>query len=486
MTFAMELIVPAEAAFTPLVEAFASDAARRSELTEEQQRGAIAAVRQGFASIVEGAMVEAREPIRLVARSTPLHLTLSLVERGLPIDDSLAQRDPKWNELAANVDAAHWRLHGTAGSELRLLVERRHGITRDDSGPLAQEDVPLAQEQEYTIRRFEPCDAAGVARAFYLTYGYAYDLTAVYVPARLIELNASGHYLSIVAVANDGEVVGHYALARHADEPIADAGGALVLPAHRGRDLLNRLRERAEQEATAIGLAAYYSEPVTDHPRTQHASQSFGAKACGVTLGELPRGFLARHMELSATAQRQSCMLYVKPLRPREPRTIYPPQRHREIIARIYEQLGLPIVVGAASETIGRGVVHAEIVRGDRIGTITVEAIGEETAQRVRQAVEDLRATCRLGAIYVSLPLEDQGTPALCDAVEAGGFFFSGVGPWMLNGKDALRLQIPLTPIDLSELVVIGDFGKVLFDYVSTERERCAERTPEYVAEVRR
>lgn len=473
MTFTTELKVPPQKAFVTLVEAFTSDAAQRSELTNEQERGVVASAGQGFVAIVEQALAEAREPIHLVASCTPSHLMFSLFERGLPMGDALARRDTKWNELSAGVDAVHWRSHGTAGSELRLLVNRPHGMVDADAPPPAEEEVPLAPEQEYTIRRFQRSDALGVARAFYLTYGYAYDLSAVYVPARLIELNKSGRYVSIVAATAGGDVVGHYALARDGDEPIADACGAIVLPAHRGRDLLNRLRDHAEKEAIALGLAAYYSEPVTDHPRTQHASESFGAKACGITLGEAPRSFVARHMELSTTTQRQSCMLYLKPLQPREPRAIHAPPRHRAIVASIYEQLGLPLLPGDAALSNGRGRFHAGITRADATGTIAIEAIGAETPQLVRQAVEDLRAIRRLGAIYASLPLEDPGTPALCEAMESYGFFFSGVAPWMLGGKDTLRLQMPLTPIDLSALVVIGTFGKVLLDYIGSERERC-------------
>ncbi len=122
----------------------------------------------------------------------------------------------------------------------------------------------------------------------------------------------------------------------------------------------------------------------------------------------------------------------------------------------------------------GRGRFHEGITRADAVGSIGIEAIGADTPELVRQASEDLRETSRLGALYASLPLEDPGTPALCDAMESYGFFFSGVGPWMLGGKDALRLQMPLTEIDLSSIIVIGDFGKKLLAYVSAERERCA------------
>jgi hypothetical protein len=472
MLFTTELKVPPEAAFASLLEEFAKDAARRSELSSDGERGLAGAARLGFEAIVEQALAEAREPVRIVASCTPLQLALSLYERGLPMDDALARRDSKWDELSARVDEAHWRCHGTAGSELRLIVRRIGGTPRGEPAPVRQkDDVPAAPVQEYTVRRFQPRDAPGIARAFYLTYGYAYDLSDVYSPARLVELNESGSYLSIVAATGEGEVVGHYALAREGDAPIADAAGAVVVPAHRGRDLLNRLRDRAEREAIGLGLAAYYSEPVTDHPRTQSSSESFGAKACGITLGEAPRSFLARHMDLSATTQRQSCMLYIKPLRPREPRTIYAPLRHRAIVAAIYEQLGLPVVMRESAPASGRGLFHTGITRGDGFATIDVEAVGEETAELACQVAADLRTVHRLGAIYASLPLEDPGTPGLCEALQARGFFFSGVGPWMLAGRDALRLQMTLTRIDLSALVVIGEFGNVLRDYIASERE---------------
>jgi hypothetical protein len=472
MTFTTELKTPPEAAFATLVESFSADAARRSGLTTEQERNLVQAAREGFNAIVEEALAESREPLHLVASCSATELRLSFFERGLPIDDAFARRDPRWKELYTRVDAAHWRSHGTAGSELRLIVHRTHGPTKSDAAPVAEAAMSVAPPQEYTIRRFQSSDAPGVARAFYLTYGYAYDLSAVYVPARLIELNETGHYVSIVALGAENDVVGHYALAREGDQPIADACGAVVIPAHRGRDLLNRLRERAEQEAVGLGLSAYYSEPVTDHARTQHASESFGAKACGITLGEAPRSFIARHMSLSTTTQRQSCMLYVKPLQARERRTIYPPPHHRAMIAAIYEELGLPVVMGDGAPPTGRGAFHEGLVRSDAIGTIEIETVGEQTSVLVRQAADDLRASSHIGALYGLLPLEDPGTPALCDAMEDYGFFFSGVGPWMLGGKDALRLQMPLTPIDLSTLVVISDFGKRLLNYIASERER--------------
>ena len=472
--------MPADESFLPLVEYAAGDAASRASLTQDQHGAVVAAARLGFETIVRQAMAESREPIRFVATCTPARLVYSFFERGLPLDDAMARRDPRWIELSDAVDEAHWHSHGSAGSELRLVVNRPHGgaAMHEHPSPIADDDVPLAPEQTYAIRRFEPRDAAGVARAFYYTYGYHYDLPAVYVPDRLVELNRLNLYTSIVAADENGEIAGHYALAREGDEPIADGCGAVVLPAHRGRNLLNLMRAEAEREAVRIGLAAYYSEPVTDHGRTQKASETFGAKACGITLGEAPRSFVAKHMELSTTVQRQSCMLYVKPLGPRERRTVYIPPHHRAIVTKIYGQLGLAIDEShehALHER--RGAFRTSVIKADQIANVVVETAGTQTAQLLRQAIDDLRAMHHLGAIYASLSLEDPGTPAICEKLENAGFYFAGVGPWMHDGRDALRLQMTLTPIDLDGLTIVSDFGKELLQYIARERERCTAAT---------
>ena len=168
MSFTTELRVPPDVAFLSLVEAFTVDAAVRSELSEEQGRGIVRAAELAFTTTVREALTECREPLHIVATCTPLHLTLSLFERGLPVDDAFARRDAKWGELSEAVDEAHWHLHGTAGSELRLVVTRSHHMAEAAVGvPHSDEDVTLAPPQAYTVRRFQPSDAAGVARAFY-------------------------------------------------------------------------------------------------------------------------------------------------------------------------------------------------------------------------------------------------------------------------------------------------------------------------------
>jgi anti-sigma regulatory factor (Ser/Thr protein kinase) len=474
MQFRVELVVPPDAAFAPLVQATVADACERAELDPSRHDNLTTAATDGFLTIVEQAMVESSEPIRVIVQAEPGELRIRIRERGLPLDSTQARRDPAWEKIATKVDAMRWHAHGASGSELELVVN--HAPSETDASLPASDDVPLAPPQEYTIRRFEPADAPALARAFYLTYGYHYDFPAVYEPRRLVALNASGRYISTVAVGEDGEIAGHYALSREPDQPIGDGCGAIVLPAHRGRELLNKLREGMEKEAQRIGLEAYFSEPVTDHGRTQHASESFGAKATAITLACAPRSFLAKHMELSATSQRQSTMLYYKLLKTPAPRVLYAPPAHAEMLAKIYRTLGILAEFAEAKPASGNGAMRTTVNRADAVATIDVTRIGADSAASLRQNIEDLRSLAHLGALYVRLPLDDPAMPHLATVAESCGVFFSGAAPWALDGRDALVLQLPLTPIDLSALTVVSDFAKELLSYIEVASKKAATR----------
>lgn len=465
----VDLQLPALAEYASLVGLVVNDAGARAELPEARSSQLAQAAEIGFDLIIRDAMAADREPIHVRAAWTPAQLRVSLLERGLPLDDAAARRDPHWHQILERVDSAHWTLHGRAGSELQLAVKRPHGIPHEGEMPPAQDSVPLAPEQTYTIRRFQPEDAPGVARAFYQTWGYHYIFPAVYVPHRLIELNKADAYISIVAVAQDGEVVGHYALDPVPGAPIADGCAAIVNPAHRGRGLLERMRRAAEDEAVRLGFAAYYSEPVTTHGRTQSESAKFGAHLCAIVLGGDPASFVPKAMQVTGAGQRQSFTVYFKPLGPREPRAIYAPPDHRDMIERIYANLGLPIDVRAGGSAASDGELRIEAVRSEGFAIIDVLATGTSSAEHIAQGVSDLRTLSRMGAIYANLPLEDPGTPALCAAIEKLGFFFCGVIPWAMGGRDVLRMQLPLTRIDLEQVTIVGDFGAQLKAYIGAQ-----------------
>jgi len=477
LDFTVVLEVPPEAGFEELVRAFVLDAADRAGIAPERREPLARAAALGYEAIVADAMAESRAPIKVTARATADALTIALLERGLPLDDATAARDPRWAELFAVVDTCGWHAHGTGGSELRLTVaaEPHHSadaaseaIDPDDSHEEAPTNAVSAHT--YAYRPFEPRDAAAVARIFYRTYGYRYTPTLFYSPERLIAVNASGAFHSFVAEAENGEIAAHYAI-RPDNHATGEGCAAVVLPEHRGHDVITQARASAEAGARAIGLQGYYTEPVTTHPFTQKASEHFGATICAIVLGASPSGLRPSHMDVSVTNQRQSLTFYAKMLDGAPPRVAYVPPRHREMVASRYEKLGCSVEMRDGSAPHGRGTFSVTYNRGKESGTIRVSKIGVETAMVVRQAAADLRAVQHAKAIFVQLPLDDPGTPSLAEALERDGFFFGGIQPLVLDdGRDALLMQHVLAPLDASKLSIASDDGKALLAYIESQR----------------
>jgi len=179
-------------------------------------------------------------------------------------------------------------------------------------------------------------------------------------------------------------------------------------------------------------------------------------------------------MELSATSQRQSTMLYYKLLKTPSPRVLYAPKHHEQMLAKIYQNLSIPAEWAQGKPASGNGAMRTTVNRADAVATIDVIRIGADSAACLRQNIEDLRSLAQLGAIYVRLPLEDPATPDLTAIAESRGLFFSGAAPWALDGRDALVLQLPLTPIDFAALTVVGDFGKELLSYIDVDSKKAA------------
>lgn len=466
--FEAELSLPADPVFLSLLRAFVNETSSHA-LAPPQRTPFAQACELGFTAIAGQALASRRDPIRAVARCKPHIFEISLVERGLPIDDAYARRDPHWNDILARVDEAHWVTHAVAGSELRLSVHRDDVAFTDAPAAQTPQSVPQAPAQDYTIRRFVPADGPGVARCFYEAWARHYVNKAMYAPERLAALNAGGEFVSFVAIDREGEVAGHYALHRYPGVPIAEGGAAAVRTAHRGRSLAERMRTAAEREAPGLGLEVLYFEPVTDHVFTQKLNEKLGAHLCAISLGISPASLTQPGMELSVTRQRQSLLLYAKSLSAPQQRSVFAPSRHHAMIARIYAGLGIPVAFGAPTpDGSADGSLHAGVDAAKRIGTIAIERIGPQTIPSALQALEDLRVTQHLAAVYVRVPLSDPAAPQLAEALEQAGCFFSGVEPGILEGTDALRLQYLTKPIDLSQLSILSPFGRELLDYVAS------------------
>jgi hypothetical protein len=330
---------------------------------------------------------------------------------------------------------------------------------------------------EYVVRRLRACDAQGVADCVRRVYGDSYIIhTELYHPEEIVALNESGRLVSVVALSEADEIVGHYALERpDPHSRVVESGEAMVVREHQHHHLLEKMRTALEEEAARLGLVGIFGRTVTNHLFSQKMVERFGERPCGVSLGRTPRCF--RNMQ-EALSQRMSIVFYFKYLRNVDAIRVHVPPHHHDICREIYAQFGVRFEAADSPNNADSPDVaetgelaveqHTELQRA----VIMVRRVGKDTIEEVRQSHRDLREARQAEVVYLELPLSQAGTPEVCRAAEADGFFFSGVAPLYFPEGDVLRLQYLNVTIDTAALQIESPFARTLLTYIEQERQR--------------
>jgi hypothetical protein len=344
----------------------------------------------------------------------------------------------------------------------------------DDASPESlkafTDDVPLAPPQEYTIRRMRSDEAAQVSQLMYRTYGNSYFNEDVYYPDRVAAQNERGTVLSYVAVAADGTIAGHYALERNQPGPVAEGGQAVVDPAHRGRGLLDRMKDFSLAEAERLDLAGWYADAVSVHTLTQKSNAAHGGHLTAVDLAAAPKS--EKFGKADVQPQRVTCLLYFHWLKSSAARTVHVPPRHRPIVAEVYQRLQCPIEFGPGRPPSGHGTLAVKIDAGAATANMLAEAIGADTLQLVRHARRELVERTHVEVVYVELPLVDPATAIVAAELEPEGFGFLGVAPHFSPRGDLLRLAYLVEPLRREPIKTLGEPEGRLVDYVLAEQQR--------------
>src|SRR4051794_3309957 len=140
-----------------------------------------------------------------------------------------------------------WRENGIDGWEVSI----RHSMA---APPHWETDAPAfapkaSAAHDYSVDVPQERDAAAIARCFLEVYGRSYVHHEVFSPHRYWHDVESGQLIPVLARDAAGEVVGHVALERRPGTQVAERGEAVVLSAHRGQGLLERMTEQLSGEA---------------------------------------------------------------------------------------------------------------------------------------------------------------------------------------------------------------------------------------------
>lgn len=499
-TFRTELTLPLGRQFLRLATTYTRELALLADFSAAEVNALILAVEEACTNSMEHAFDrDDAGSLILKGELTPTSLTLAICDSGLPFDQSLAPvyrppHDSDTEEVSLQglglslirhaVDEVQWASHGRQGKELRLIKYRSPadltGIAAITTSIPPEEIASSASP--ITIRRMRPDEALRVAQCFYRTFGYTYE-EDLYIPERLIHLNETGEFVSVVAVVEDtGEVVGHVALVREKLGSVGEFTHLVVAPPYRGHDLRRRMGDFLEQEVRRLGIVGLYGQAVTSHIISQKASESRGFHVCGLGLAEDKPYNFKRISSLPGEgcalapgdlpSRRESLVFYFKYLVTPAPVLIHAPPHHQEILKKIYDNLLAPREFSAPQSISGLGELSVNYYREDGLGEIKVNRVGVDTSVEVRRAWRDLCDIAGAEVVYLYLPLDQKGTPDICLEAEADGFFFSGIWPYYDSASDFLRLQYLKVDLDVQAIRIFSPFGQELLSYALQEKER--------------
>lgn len=497
MNLLSTLELPARLEALSLVQGFGRSLALLANFDANRCNGVMLACEEAFSSIAERADQSNTEPIQVKGEITPLELTLCFSDKEMPPmsddeqlpclgDEQLDDADLSGLGrvlIRAVADGALWESLGRDGNRLHLTFNRHHQIMAapPDLDVAQIPSAASAKPQEYRIRRAEQdTDWPQITRIAFHAYGYTHPSDDLYCPERIRELNYAGRLISVVATAENGQVVGHYALEIGglgqvaASKPlVAETGMAVVHPDHRGQGLMERMRDFLESAASKHGLLGIFSQPVTSHPFSQQVNEKFGGRPCALSLAFLAPSLKFRSMTQEQTGQRESCLFYFKSLSPPAPRLLHLPIRYRDILLETYQSCKIPVTEADTTETITEtSLVSAHYLSALDLGMIRIETVGNDILAALRTARNELCRMAGARVVYLTVRLTRPGVQEACLAAERIGFFYGGLAPCFDEGEDVLRLQYLDTTLDSTRLSVASPFASQLLTYIEADRQR--------------
>jgi len=330
---------------------------------------------------------------------------------------------------------------------------------------------------DVTFRLLEPDEGTLLSGAIEAAYGQSYDVRWVYDPAEVGSRIATGTYVACVAETPAGELLCHIGMSlAAAGDAVGHSGQAVTLPAARGQHLFTRTKRYLMDWARERGLAGMYSEATAAHPYSQKANIELGAHETGFLLGWIPAS--VSNDAAGERRGRQSAALFYTKLNDGHERSVYAPERHREVVGRTLElcelrgSLADPPPAAALAE---RTELHVEVDADHNLALLTVLEPGADLEEAIGAERHHLFHRANLDAVYIDLPLEKPATALLADHLERLGVSYAGVFPNHRTDGDVLRMQsLHRVRVKADDVAVASDHGRELLEYVLADLPEAA------------
>ncbi len=484
------LKVPNDPAYIKGISAYCRELCRRIGFAPKETRQINRALSEAVLSVITQAFNPYDdETFEITFQIHDDGLQINIEDMGLPFSFGIVEKKkvaPGLKAIEKNVDRVVFVNRGTKGKELQLFkhLKGKHVeeiFNSEELLPYGVCEIP-SRDQDLDIRLMRPEESTEVSRCIYRTYRYTYLKEDLYFPERIEAMNRDHKMVSIVAVNDAGEVVGHFALMPRPNNKVAEIGVAVVMPRYRGRGIMKKMLTYLMDEARRLSLIALYGNALTIHALSQRANIKFGFHETALQLGWIPPGSIKVIKERGLKGA-GNILTFFKYLKETAPYPVFIPERYGKIMERIYSGLGLmrlfePPIPVTTAVLPAQSELNLKIKPHHRTAIIEVKRFGRDFMDRLQTKSTELSKK-NFNALYIDLELKDPFTPRAVLMAEDLGFFFCGLLPDYSDG-DVFRLQRYKTKVIYDEIHTGSVFGGEFVKYIETQDkgQRMWQREP--------
>ncbi len=274
--------------------------------------------------------------------------------------------------------------------------------------------------------------------------------------------------LSIVAETEDGDLAGHAALKFYNNNlHVGEMGVAFVKPEYRNNGISESMADYLINKAKTIDeLNALYLRLVAAHVYSQKPFFKRGFVPTGLLLGLFPKNVNFKDLT-GEVATKTTALLVSFYLKNADRRTIFLPDKHRDMIEKIIDRLGLDYEIGKSKGLPDDNDEKIEYIKTDVFNSADLycKSYNKRSLKLIKRTLKKLLAQ-KVDVVYLYLDMENPCMPEVAKQCEEERFFFAGILPFGIDGHHALIYQYMNTQVDFNSIVLYDDRAKEILDYI--------------------
>lgn len=336
---------------------------------------------------------------------------------------------------------------------------------------LAKEAHRFKPNQKYSVRLLQPEDAWGAAQCFFAVYGAEYPFAIYYIPERLLEENRRKNVYSVVARAENGDIIGYGALFRSSAyySRLYEIGQYIVVPEYRNTFVAFKIQEFIINHVIPTAdVDGYFGESVCHQVVTQKFGALGKANEIAIEIGLMP---WEAYKNQDFPHERISALLQFRSIKDKA-YDVYVPKEYAAALEYILSGLEVKrnlIPSKAKIPTDLTTKISTQFFDFAQVVRFNVQAVGADFPEALSTALrQSQRKGMQVTQFFVNLAEPWSGRAV--SLLRQQGFFFGGFLPRWFD-TDGLLMQKVLTPPNFEAVRLYSERAHEILDYIRQDLE---------------